>query len=302
MNLSAPSRATTATFRAAQAVLLLICGLGTARYGTEVQALRQAARQEAARILFDSNRDGHFEIYAMDVDGSNQQRLTNSLGSEGPAWSPDRKRIAFTTGEWIAVMDADGASARLLTRTEGDESGGPRWSPDGKRFAFKNKGEIYVMNVDGSDAHGLTQMGGNGSENPDWSPDGKSIAFDSRPPGSNREIFVMAPDGSNLQRVTHTTVESSHPVWSPDGKKIALQSRRDGNMEIYVMDADGANMRKLSKTPVGRSLNPNWSPDGNKIAFASERDGNMQIYVMNSNGSGLRRLTVNKARDAHPSW
>jgi Tol biopolymer transport system component len=294
--------ANTAAFQAAQAILVLISALGPARYGAEVSALRQAALPAPTRILFDSNRDGHFEIYAMGEDGSNQQRLTTSLGSEGPAWSPDRKRIAFTTGEWIAVMDAGGANLRLLARTDGDESGGPRWSPDGKKFALKNRGEIYIMGADGSAVRGLTQMGGSGSENPDWSPDGKVIAFDARPPGTNREIYVMDPEGRSLQRLTHTTAESSHPKWSPDGKRIVFQSGRDGNMEIYVMDADGAHVRKLSNTPVGRSLSPDWSPDGKKIVFASERDGNMEIYVMNVDGTNLRNLTLNRARDAHPNW
>ena len=106
-------------------VLALVVALVMARDRSEVQALQQVAPREA-RILFDSNRDGNFEIYVMDADGSNQRRLTNSEGSEGAAWSPDRKRVAFTTSAGsIAVMDVDFANPHVLIRTEGEESGGP---------------------------------------------------------------------------------------------------------------------------------------------------------------------------------
>ena len=122
-------------FRAAHTVLVLTFALATTRCGSEFQAPRQAMGRESP-ILFDSNRDGKFEIYIMDTDGSNQQRLTDSSGSESPAWSPDRSKIAFTTAEGsIAVMDAGGANPQVVTRTEGEESGGPAWSPDGMRIA-----------------------------------------------------------------------------------------------------------------------------------------------------------------------
>ena len=66
------------------------------------------------------------DIYAIDVDGSQEKRLTNSPGLDiFPAWSPDGERIAFTSGRdgnWeIYVMDSEGANQRRLTRTLQDE-------------------------------------------------------------------------------------------------------------------------------------------------------------------------------------
>ena len=54
------------------------------------------------KIVFSSDRctncqrDGGFQIYVMDADGSNQTRLTNSYqDANHPAWSPDGTKIAF---------------------------------------------------------------------------------------------------------------------------------------------------------------------------------------------------------------
>ena len=74
---------------------------------------------DSKHIAFTSNRDGNLEIYVMDVDGGNQQRLTNSgdvhIHNWEPSWSPDGRRIAFTSNRdgnsKIYVMNADWATA-----------------------------------------------------------------------------------------------------------------------------------------------------------------------------------------------
>jgi TolB protein len=71
------------------------------------------------QIVFMSNRDGNWEIYRVNTDGSDLKRLTIRGANDGlPVWSPDGKSIGFVSNEggaWaIWAMNADGTSQRKL--------------------------------------------------------------------------------------------------------------------------------------------------------------------------------------------
>ena len=84
-------------------------------------------------LAFISDRDGHFQIYVVNADGSGERRLTHGSDDGPPVWSPDGRKIAFVRsvrdrygtprGE-VWVMNADGSEQRSLGR-----GGGPAWSP-----------------------------------------------------------------------------------------------------------------------------------------------------------------------------
>lgn len=250
-------------------------------------------------LSFVTDRDGDLEIYAMNADGMDPVRLTNSYEDDSePAWSPDGTKIAFThRGFLLYVMDAGGSNQAYLTG--GEE---PAWSPDGRKLAFSAENwlewDIWTVNADGSNPVRLTQGGVN--LQPAWSPDGTTIAFTADYNGSF-EIRVMDIDGSNPVILTQGPGQSSDPAWSPDGTRIAFTSERDGNAEIYVMDADGSNLLRLTHH-AARDFEPAWSPDGTKIAFTSDRDGNAEIYAMNSDGSNPVNLSNHPAEDHGPEW
>ena len=223
----------------------------------------QPTAAEPAKIVFSSHRDGNYEIYVMDADGSGQTRLTNNAGNDDfPTWSPDRSQIAFHSNR------------------------------DGNY-------EVYVMDADGS---GQTRLTTNpaGDSQPTWSPDGSKIAFTTDRDG-NLEIYVMNANGSGQTNLTGSAGEDSLPAWSPDGSQIAFTTARDGNSEIYVMDDSGGGQTNLTNDPA-EDRHSTWSPDEPQIAFHSDRDGNLEVYVMDDNGSDQTRLTNNSAADYAADW
>ena len=157
---------------------------------------------DGKRIVFMAQRPGHFrgklgitsEIYVMDADGGNQQRLTENRKNDWyPSWSPDGERIAFAADR------------------KGD---------------FENF-EIYVMDADGGNPQNLTNHR-SGDSAPSWSSDGKRIAFSSWRDG-NSEIYVMDADGDNPQNLTNNQRDDFSPAWfnspfsvTPAGKKFTM--------------------------------------------------------------------------------
>ena len=128
---------------------------------------------QPGRIAFDSDRDGNFEVYVMNTDGSGLTRLTsNPAGDGSPAWSPDGTRIAFVSdrdGNFeVYVMNADGSGLTRLTDDPASDDS-PAWSPDGSRIAFHSdrdgNSEVYVMNADGT---GLTRLTNNLNRDGFW--------------------------------------------------------------------------------------------------------------------------------------
>ncbi len=187
----------------------------------------------------------------------------------------------------------------------------PRWSPDGQRIAFMSNRdgnfEIYVMSIDGSNQSRLTNNIYN-DQFPSWSPDGKQIVYSSTATASTfatpsqSAIFVMDSDGTNVRRLTNTSVgegraarlfNDSYPVWSPNGEKIAfLSDRARGWREIYLMNPDGSDVTQITFRGATH-WNLAWTPDSKRLVFDGRMDGHPYangspqwgIYSINASGS-----------------
>jgi TolB protein len=256
------------------------------------------------RIAFSSFRDGNFEIYTVNADGTDPTRVTNETPFDGgPAWSADGTKIVFASVFGIQVMNADGSGRFGVTTNPFDSD--PTWSPDGTKIAFTSddpeSAEIHVVNVDGSGELNVTNNPAD-DFGPAWSPDGTKIAFTRLSidgPQVHYDIYAMNPDGSGQTDLSMAEGFVREPDWSPDGTKIAF-----AGFGIEVMNADGSGQTRLMSSDAGVPSSPAWSPDGGEIAFTRAEDlfGSDELSVMNADGSELRRLTTSPGFDGDPSW
>ena len=109
---------------------------------------------DGSKIVFESDRSGSQQVYVMNADGTNQQRISFFGGRAAtPEWSPRGDQIAFTHigGNFrIAVMSPGGGALRYLTDSWQDEA--PTWSPNGRIVQFfrtqRGSGKAGIWQVD----------------------------------------------------------------------------------------------------------------------------------------------------------
>jgi uncharacterized protein (TIGR03437 family) len=274
--------------------------------------LLSATPAVAQKILFESTRDGNFEIYSLNADGSGLTNLSENAALDRlPEWSPDGSKIAFASerdgNQEVYVMNADGSAQTNLTELLPPllprSDAFPRWSPDGMRIAYNSNRDdneqIFVMNADGSNRLSKTSEVVILSD-AQWSPDGGHIAFAANRTGRD-SILVMDTVGFDKVNLTLDLDSSTDPQWSPDGMRIAFTSGTVGSREIYVMNADGSGKVNLT-SGAGDDKLPVWSPDGMRVLFSTTRDGNDELYSINVDGTGLKNLTNHSAAEGFAQW
>jgi Tol biopolymer transport system component len=146
---------------------------------------------------------------------------------------------------------------------------------------------------------------------PAWSPDGKTIAFSGGRYDSDRGVYLMNADGSNVRRLsTAAGVVDFSPVWSPDGTSIAFTAGALCAEEVWVIRGDGTGERPILNDPAFSPSGQSWSPDGTMIAFSRHPGGGYctsasftgAVVVANADGSSMRVLKESGVYGTGFSW
>lgn len=207
-------------------------------------------------LAFLSNRENGsdlFQPYVMPASGGAARRIcAMPNGVDALGWSPDSKRLAFTSPEGAAaavdpIVVAPGRHARLWSVSV--DGGQPQpitpenqtvwefaWSPDGSRLA------LYVSD---------------GPDETDW---------------YRGQVGVVEAAGGAVRLLTQLTRQASALAWSPDSERIAYISGEwsDHGLvggEVFVIPATGGEARNL--TP-GVDFSPSWArwtPDGRRLLY-----------------------------------
>lgn len=258
-------------------------------------------------------------------DGSDPKPLTDGKSNaDSPAWSPDGKRVAFSSdregGGWqVFVMDADGKNVRQVTADKGQSfERHVQWAAEGKRLRYRlqgDGGDVKVMETEADDP-AVASVVFTGSV-PECSPDGKKMAVYlelPQPPGSVRQLgrtpvrlHVADADGRNAVPLsTGTDPAFGRPAWSPDGQRVVFGDRTGWKEpeELYAADADGRNLTKLTDFG-GVCQYPAFAPDGKRLAFVRYKfDGKAEVVVSDADGKNPKAITrgVEPHRIGRPAW
>ncbi len=242
-------------------------------------------------LIFDSNIQGHAEIYRTRLGGGSPERLTNGNDENYRGdLSPDGKELAYqswrTGNRDIFVQSLDGASTPTqVTATPGTQEAGAGWSPDGGALAYVDLAGVHGLYVIRRDASGHwgrpVQRGTTGAGSPNWSADGKSIAV---------------ADGGGI-RIAHIDSTPSTVIYTPrpgSDDPVAEQVvwRRGGSV-FYFKSHDAAGRAMFWTIPAvgGRphlllrlddlthpSNRPDFAVDAERLYFAIQ-DRQSDIWV-----------------------
>jgi TolB protein len=242
------------------------------------------------KIVFETNRDGNWELYLVNADGSNPVNLTRTpdIDELYPKASPYGTKICFLADEGkgtgkrrnLYYMSVDGGERIKIA----DNAREPCWSADGKSIAYM-KGEFERFTYSDFATKGLFIYDletGRTRQHPNhnllhlytlnWSPDGNwFVATVHGGMGFQHNIIAIEAHGD---RVYDLGLDGCRPDLSPDGKKIAwghgdyCMGIADLDLSAKIPKASRHRDAVESKDPI-ETYHVDWSPDGKYIVYSS---------------------------------
>jgi TolB protein len=221
------------------------------------------------KIIFESNRDGNWQIYIMEARGKRQKRLIKSTANDRrPTWHPYKNIVLF----------------------ESDRSG---------------INELYTLDMKTKIISKIPiSLTGNKSFG-QFAPNGVEIMFSLEDTKEDFDIYITHSKGRKPKKIVNDSYFNKYPRYSPRGDNIVYSSNKNNEREtdvIYLYNIITEERKRLSYFK-DHSFNPVWSYDGRMIVYAASiKDEKSEIYTMRSDGVDKRRITFNNTEDLLPSW
>jgi TolB protein len=253
-------------------------------------------------VLVTSVRTGDTEVFAVNMATGQARNLTQAPHSEEryPAWSPDGKRVIFTSNRSDGktynyyIADANGRNTKQLTHLPaGAVAYWGAFTADGQYIYFNEGNTATVMRIrpngteqavvaEGRDAH--------------ISPDGRKLVYTQRGP-KGFGVWVMDSQGRNRKQIipNESEIGGIAPVWSADGRYVAFSMQVGDIAEVFTCRADGSELKQITNLKQ-ISSSPAWSPDGKYLSFRVTNEA----YWRDT--QKMKKTYDEKAADKRPVW
>lgn len=195
---------------------------------------------------------------------------------------PDEKDIKFGGPEVMKsanniwkIPERGGPMVQVTHHTDGNLFF-PSMSPDGKTIVYEENFALWKLDVESGQSTQIpveirSDLKDNDVELRTIQSEAESFNLS---PSSKRaviathgEIFTIATDRGEEQRVTDTPWREEDPRWSPDGKWIAFISDRTGREEIFISDELGHTVKQISNIDCDKG-SITWAPDSKSLLWA----------------------------------
>ena len=225
--------------------------------------------KDGTKIIFETNRDGHWQIYTMNIGGDRQKRLIKSNSNDRrPTWHPYKDIILF----------------------ESDRTG---QSEIYKYDLDTRKTSVILLSLHGNKTHAQ------------FAPNGVEYIFNLEDTKNDFDIYIAHSKGKKPKKIVDDAFMNLNPRYSPRGDNILYSSNKNNEREtdvIYLYNYITNERSRLSYFK-DHSFNPNWSFDGREVAYAASiKDETSEIFTMRNDGIDKKQITFNNTEDILPSW
>ncbi len=276
--------------------------------------------------VFEDRKNDNYDIYSMNMDGSDKKNITNTPGVEWAYYAYKNKVFYLSDIDtchrcyFLYEMDAEGNNKRKVSNLQLEDSwmgasGGTDMIVTG-RIGKTIRQQFFIINMLSGEYKQITHDTVSYKNDPIFTPGGNEIIFRYRPDKKLRktlpdELWIMNRDGSGKRQLTYypqsdTTAEwfdyhAGPPQWNSKYGFISYLSKQNGQTNIYSISLKTQKQKQITSGALSSGFH-NWSSNGKWLAMdKSTNDGkNFDIYLMNYKTKKEIQLTNSDKSEMSP--
>jgi Tol biopolymer transport system component len=256
-------------------------------------------------IAFSSNKNGNFQIYIMNEDGTQLRQVTNSSADAlFPAWSPEGDKIAYVSEQnemySIKIYNLmDSTSSLFLEGDSNEVLQDLVWSSDHNKFAYVSNGNVITIKADKTDKKNV--FSGFLSRHPSFGKK-EELFFDYAIGSSYLGIIDTSGNPGNIDVSSIMSGRLIIPILKPNSRFLYLYNYQTNDL-VYGSLSYGSTGWQLNNVLIAfnnmDSSSFSFSPNGKKVAVIGKDD--MSIYIISYNGTTSEQILLG-GKNLNPSW